>query len=45
MLCKGAYFHQMGVGEALFIRLLEYYKTLDPEAAADYWRFFEESHE
>jgi hypothetical protein len=32
----------LGVGEAQFIRLLEYYKTVDPEGAADYWRYYEE---
>jgi len=34
-------FQQMGIGEALFIRMLEYYKHLDPEAAADYWEYFD----
>jgi hypothetical protein len=32
----------MGIGQDLFIRLLEYYKTFDAEAAADYWRYFDE---
>jgi hypothetical protein len=32
----------IGVGKELFIRLLEYYKTIDPAAAKDYWEFFEE---
>jgi hypothetical protein len=32
----------MGIGQDLFIRLLEYYKTVDAEAAADYWRYFDE---
>lgn len=32
----------IGVGKELFIRLLEYYKTIDPAAAKDYWAFFEE---
>jgi hypothetical protein len=34
-----------GVAEDLFIRLLNYYKTIDAGAAADYWRFFEEINE
>lgn len=34
-----------GIGKDLFIRLLEYYKIISPEAAADYWRFFEEMNE
>jgi hypothetical protein len=33
---------EMGIGQDLFIRLLEYYKTFDAEAAADYWRYFDE---
>jgi hypothetical protein len=32
----------MGIGQDLFIRLLEYYKTFDADAAADYWRYFDE---
>jgi hypothetical protein len=32
----------LGVGEAQFIQLLEYYKTVDQEGAADYWRYYEE---
>ena len=35
-------YRRMDLGKDLFIRLLEYYKTVDAEAAADYWRFFEE---
>ena len=31
-----------GVGEDLFIQLLNYYKTINAEGAADYWKFFEE---
>ena len=34
-----------GIGEPLFIRLLEYYKTVNAEYAADYWRTFEEMNE
>ncbi len=34
-----------GIGESLFIRLLEYYKTVNAEYAADYWRIFEEMNE
>lgn len=34
-------FMLLGVGEAQFIQLLEYYKTVDPEGAADYWRYYE----
>ncbi|MCF8246415.1 MAG: hypothetical protein K9J37_16300 [Saprospiraceae bacterium] len=32
----------IGLGKELFIQLLEYYKTVDPAAAKDYWGFFEE---
>jgi hypothetical protein len=32
----------LGVGEAQFIQLLEYYKTVDQEGAADYWCYYEE---
>jgi hypothetical protein len=32
---------EMGVGEELYIRLLEYYKTIDPEGAAFYWEAFD----
>jgi hypothetical protein len=35
-------FMMLGVGEAQFIQLLEYYKTVDQEGAADYWRYYEE---
>ena len=35
-------FMLLGVGEAEFIQLLEYYKTVDAEGAADYWRYYEE---
>jgi hypothetical protein len=35
-------FMLLGVGEAQFIQLLEYYKTVDQEGAADYWRYYEE---
>jgi hypothetical protein len=34
-----------GIGERLFIRLLEYYKTINAEGAADYWQIFEEMNE
>ena len=34
-----------GIAEPLFIRLLEYYKTVNAEYAADYWRIFEEMNE
>ena len=34
-----------GVAESLFIRLLEYYKTVNAEYAADYWDIFEEMNE
>jgi hypothetical protein len=34
-----------GIAIPLFIRLLEYYKTVNAEYAADYWRFFEEMNE
>ena len=32
---------QLGAGEPQFIRLLEYYKTINPEGAARYWEYFE----
>lgn len=35
-------FMLLGVGEAQFVQLLEYYKTVDAEGAADYWRYYEE---
>jgi hypothetical protein len=35
-------FMLLGVEEAQFIQLLEYYKTVDQEGAADYWRYYEE---
>lgn len=31
-----------GIGEKLFIKLLEYYKTINKEYAAEYWLLFEE---
>lgn len=31
----------MGIGEKLFIRLVNYYKTVDPEDAAFYWNEFD----
>lgn len=31
----------MGIGEQLFIQLVEYYKTVDPEGAAFYWNEFD----
>ncbi len=31
-----------GFCDDLFIKLLEYYKTVNSEAAADYWRFYED---
>ena len=35
-------FMLLGVGEAQFIQLLEYYKTVNPEGAANYWCYYEE---
>ncbi len=35
----------IGLGHALFIKLLEYYKTVDPEAADFYWHLYEEMNE
>ncbi len=32
----------MGVGNEMFIRLIEYYKRVDQGAAAEYWRYYEE---
>jgi hypothetical protein len=34
-----------GVGEKLFIKLLEYYKTIDVEGAAFYWNEYDEQGE
>ncbi|HFA48058.1 MAG TPA: hypothetical protein ENJ95_03460 [Bacteroidetes bacterium] len=34
-----------GLADDLFIRLLEYYKTIDPAAARDYWDIYEEQNE
>lgn len=30
-----------GIGEDLFIKLLEYYKTIDPEGALFYWNEYD----
>jgi hypothetical protein len=32
---------QMGVGKELFLKLLEYYKTIDAEGAAFYWNEYD----
>ncbi len=32
---------KMGKGEALYIRLLEYYKTINPERAKEFWTDFD----
>ena len=31
----------MGVGEALFVKLLEYYKTIDADGAMFYWNEYD----
>jgi len=31
----------MGVGKELFVKLLDYYKTIDAEGAAFYWEEFD----
>lgn len=31
----------MGVGEDIFIKLIDYYKTVDPEGAAFYWNEYD----
>ena len=31
-----------GIGKDLFVKLLEYYKTIDPEGAAFYWNEFDD---
>ena len=36
---------QMGVGTALFVQLLEYYKTIDAEGAAFYWNEYDKEEE
>ena len=33
---------QAGVGEELFIKLLEYAKTVNPKISADYWQYYQE---
>ena len=33
---------QAGMGEKLFIKLLEYAKTVNPDISADYWRYYQE---
>lgn len=35
----------MGVGKELFIKLLEYYKTIDDEGAAFYWNEYDKDEE
>lgn len=35
----------MGVGKHLFVRLLEYYKTIDAEGAAFYWNEYDKDDE
>jgi hypothetical protein len=30
-----------GMGDKLFVRLLEYYKTVDPEGAMFYWNEYD----
>ncbi len=35
----------IGLGHALFIKLLEYYKTVDPQGADFYWHLYEEMNE
>ena len=32
---------QMGIGKELFVQLIEYYKTLDPEGAVFYWNEYD----
>lgn len=36
---------QIGIGEELFIKLLEYYKTIDTKGAAFYWNEFDSDNE
>ena len=35
----------MGVGKELFIRLLEYYKTIDADGASFYWNEYDKDNE
>lgn len=35
----------IGIGENLFIKLLEYYKTVDADGAAFYWKEFDTEHD
>ena len=34
-----------GVGDALFIKLVDYYKTVDPEGALFYWNEYDKKEE
>ena len=34
-----------GVGDALFIKLVDYYKTVDPEGALFYWNQYDDQDE
>lgn len=36
---------QMGIGNELFVKLLEYYKTVDVEGAAFYWNEYDNDDE
>ena len=36
---------QMGIGKELFVQLLEYYKTIDPEGTAFYWNEYDNNDE
>ena len=35
----------LGIGEHLFIKLLEYYKTVDEDGAAFYWNEYDKEHD
>ncbi len=35
----------MGLGKELFVKLLDYYKTIDAEGAAFYWKEFDKDEE
>ncbi len=35
----------MGIGENLFVKLLEYYKTVDEEGAAFYWKEYDKEND
>ncbi len=35
----------LGIGENIFVKLIEYYKTIDAEGAAFYWKEFDKEND